>query len=136
MCRRRLFVAMSSSILPARTLGHQSPTTTGPLRRAHLNVLVLPAQVTATTLVPKSGTAVVEGANAGNSHVVYAADGPAYCDTAIPHHEDLRIAILTVPAGSRVYLGHAEHGYMGIAPGNYEIRRQREMAAWARMVID
>ncbi|WP_460688033.1 hypothetical protein, partial [Mycobacterium bourgelatii] len=34
-----LFVAMSSSILPARTLGHQSPTTTGPLRRAHLNVV-------------------------------------------------------------------------------------------------
>src|ERR1700740_2854854 len=28
---------MSSSILPARTLGHHGRTTTGPLRRAHLN---------------------------------------------------------------------------------------------------
>ncbi|QGP90576.1 hypothetical protein GKZ92_22930 (plasmid) [Gordonia sp. 135] len=30
---------MSSSILPAQTLGQQSRTTTGPLRRAHLITL-------------------------------------------------------------------------------------------------
>jgi hypothetical protein len=100
------------------------------------DVLVLPAQVAATTVVPTSGTAVLVGENAGNSHVIYAADGPAYCDIVTPYFENLRIATLTVPVGSTAYLGHAEHGYMGIAPGNYEIRRQREMAARVRMVAD
>ena len=35
LCRRRLFDAMSLLILPCPQTGQQSPTTTGPLRRAH-----------------------------------------------------------------------------------------------------
>jgi hypothetical protein len=42
------------------------------------DVLVLPAVVTATAAVPTSGTPVVRGENGGNSHAVYAADGPVY----------------------------------------------------------
>ncbi|MGH3560565.1 MAG: hypothetical protein ACRDTN_01840 [Mycobacterium sp.] len=41
-----------------------------------------------------------------------------------------------MPDGSIADLGHPKHGYMGIAPGSYEIRRQREMAGIARMVAD
>jgi hypothetical protein len=41
-----------------------------------------------------------------------------------------------VPDGSIAYLGHPEHGYMGIAAGSYEIRRQREMTGRARMIAD
>jgi hypothetical protein len=41
-----------------------------------------------------------------------------------------------VPDRSTAYLGHPEHGYLGITPGSYEIRRQREMAGVARMVAD
>ncbi|MGK2902928.1 MAG: hypothetical protein ACSLE7_08650, partial [Mycobacterium sp.] len=37
VCRRRLFVAMSLSILPCPQAGRQSRITTGPLRRAHLS---------------------------------------------------------------------------------------------------
>lgn len=128
------FTNLEDGALAPQQFGADIPVLAGAQRQG--DVLILPAQVSATALVPKSGTAVVQGANAGNSHVVYAADGPAYCDTAIPHHEDLRIATLTVPAGSTVYLVHAEHGYMGIASGNYEIRRQREMGARVRMVFD
>jgi hypothetical protein len=98
------------------------------------DVLVLPAAVAASTAVPVSGTAVVRAENGGNTHAVYAADGPAYCDTNAA--EGLRVAALTVPDGSIAYLGHPEHGYLGIAPGSYEIRRQREMAGPARMVAD
>lgn len=98
------------------------------------DVLVLPAARAATTAVPASGTPVVRGESGGNTHAIYAADGPVYCDTLTV--EGLRVAALTVPEGSTAYLGHPEHGYMGIAPGSYEIRRQREMGATARMVAD
>jgi hypothetical protein len=98
------------------------------------DVLLLPAAVTATAAVPTSGTPVVRGENGGNTHAVYAADRPVYCDTDAP--ADLRVATMTVPDGSIAYLGHPEHGYMGIAPGSYEIRRQREMAGRARMIAD
>ncbi|HTM85916.1 MAG TPA: hypothetical protein VL179_13625 [Mycobacterium sp.] len=98
------------------------------------DVLVLPAAVTATTAVTAAGTPVVRAENGGNTHAIYAADGPVYCDPVAS--EGLRVATLTVAEGATAYLGHPEHGYMGIAPGNYEIRRQREMGATARMVAD
>lgn len=100
------------------------------------DVLVRPADVTATTPVPGAGTPVVRGENGGNTHAVYAADGSVFCDVLAPTAGDLRVAVLTVPEGSVAYLGHPEHGYQGIAPGSYEIRRQREMAEEMRMVAD
>ncbi len=100
------------------------------------DVLVLPAAVTATAPVPKAGTPVVRGENGGNTHAIYAADGPVFCDVMAGSATDLRVAVLAVPEGSTAYLGHPEHGYMGIAPGGYEIRRQREMAEEMRMVAD
>jgi hypothetical protein len=100
------------------------------------DVLIRPAHVSAKTAVPPTGTPVVRGENGGNTHAIYAADGPVYCDVETGSARDLRVALLSVPEGSTAYLGHPEHGYMGIAPGNYEIRRQREMAEELRMVAD
>ena len=100
------------------------------------DVLVVPAKVTASIEVPAAGTPVVRGENGGNTHAIYAADGPVLCDTFAASTTSLRVATLTVPEGSTAYLGHPEHGYMGIAPGSYEIRRQREMAEEMRMVAD
>ncbi|PBA43545.1 hypothetical protein CKJ63_03540 [Mycobacterium avium] len=100
------------------------------------DVLVRPAPVTAKTAVPTQGTSVVRGESGGNTHAVYAADGPVYCDVSTPSARSLRVAVLSVPEGSTAYLGHPEHGYMGIGPGSYEIRRQREMAEEIRMVAD
>ncbi|KBR63579.1 hypothetical protein X425_02408 [Mycobacterium avium XTB13-223] len=45
------------------------------------------------------------------------------------------MARLTVKSGEAV-LCHPEHGFNRIAPGSYEIRRQREMAEEIRMVAD
>lgn len=100
------------------------------------DVLVRPASVAATTPVPATGTPVVRGENGGNTHAIYAADGPVFCDVQAGSAQDLRVAVLSVPEGSTAYLGHPEHGYMGIGPGDYEIRRQREMAEELRMVAD
>jgi hypothetical protein len=100
------------------------------------DVLVKPATVTATTPVPASGTPVVRGENGGNTHAIYAADGPVFVDVTAPSVSNLRVATLSVPEGSTAYLGHPEHGYAGIAPGDYEIRRQREQAEQQRMVAD
>lgn len=101
------------------------------------DVIVLPRiGILATTRVAAAGTPVVRGESGGNTHAIYAADGPVYCDVAAGSARDLRVALLSVPEGSTAYLGHPEHGYMGIAPGSYEIRRQREMAEEIRMVAD
>jgi hypothetical protein len=102
------------------------------------DVLIRPTiGILPTTVVPAVGTPVVRGENGGNTHAIYAADGPVYCDVAgTGSARDLRVALLSVPEGSTAYLGHPEHGYMGIAPGSYEIRRQREQAEEMRMVAD
>lgn len=100
------------------------------------DVIVIPAKVTAKTAVPAKGTPVVRGESGGNTHAIYAADGPVFCDVQAGSVRDLRVAVLSVPEGSTAYLGHPEHGYQGIAPGDYEIRRQREMAEEMRMVAD
>lgn len=99
------------------------------------DVLVRPSEVSATTAVPAVGAPVVRGESGGNTHAIVA-DGPVFCDLVAGSVRDLRIATLSVPEGSVAYLAHPEHGFMGIAPGSYEIRRQREMAESMRMVAD
>jgi hypothetical protein len=111
------------------------PVLTGIQRQG--DVLVYPLQdVLAYSAVPAKGMPVVQGENGGNTHAVYAADGPVFCDVKAGNTRDLRVALLSVPEGSTAYLGHPEHGFLGIAPGSYEIRRQREMAEEMRMVQD
>lgn len=100
------------------------------------DVLVLPSSETAHTPVTTAGTPVVRGENGGNTHAIYAADGPVFCETYTATRNSLRVARLTVPDGSTAYLAHPEHGYMGIATGSYEIRRQREFARTFRIVSD
>ncbi len=87
--------------------------------------------------VPPGGTPVVRGENGGNTHAIYAADGPVFCDSVAATGERLMVAHLSVPDGSTAYLGHPEHGFLGIAAGEYEIRRQREHAEeMSRLVAD
>jgi hypothetical protein len=46
------------------------------------------------------------------------------------------VGVFTVTEGATAYLAHPEHGYMGIAPGTYTVRRQREQADEIRQVAD
>jgi hypothetical protein len=89
----------------------------------------------ATTPVPVKGVAVVKGEAGGNTHSLHA-DGPVFFDGREATAQNLLLGVLTVPTGSTAYLAHPEHGYSGVAPGRYEIRRQREQAEELRIVTD
>ncbi len=110
------------------------PVLSGTMRQG--DVLLLPADVTATAAVPVTGTVVVRSEASANTHAIFAADGPVFCDTLAASTTDLRVALLSVPEGSTAYLAHPEHGFMGVATGTYEIRRQREQAEQMRVVAD
>ena len=110
------------------------PVLDGPQRQG--DVLWFPDTTTPATIpVPVAGCPVVRGENGGNTHAIVA-DGPVFCDTRQASTRDLTLAILTVPTGSVAYLAHPEHGYNGIGPGTYIMRRQREQADEHRMVAD
>ena len=109
------------------------PILTGIQRQG--DILILPAEIPAKTPVPAIGTPVIKSENGGNTHAIIA-DGPVFCDVSTPSARHLQVAALFIPEGSTAYLAHPEHGFMGIAPGNYEIRRQREMAEEIRIVAD
>jgi len=111
------------------------PVLAGLQRQGDVIIIPNPELGAAVTPVPAAGTTVVRGESGGNTHTVVA-DGPAFCDPVTGRANQLRVAALTVPDGSTAWLAHPEHGYMGIAPGTYEIRRQREQADELRMVAD
>jgi hypothetical protein len=90
--------------------------------------------VEATTSVPRAGVAVVRGENGGNTHLLLGER--CFFDPARVGDEDLELGVLTVPVGEVAYVAHPEHAYSGIAPGNYELRRQREQADVIRLVQD
>jgi hypothetical protein len=83
--------------------------------------------------VPAQGVAVVRGENGGNTHLLLASGDVKY---AVVESDRLDIGTFTVAEGATAYLAHPEHGYAGIAPGTYTVRRQREQADEIRMVAD
>lgn len=86
----------------------------------------------ATTPLEAAGFPVVRGESGGNTHLLLGA-GDVYFDV---RPADLQLGVVTVAEGATAYLAHPEHGYVGIAPGTYVIRRQREQADVARVVAD
>jgi hypothetical protein len=89
----------------------------------------------ATKPVPTAGFPVVRGENGGNTHSLHG-DGPIFFDPAPARAGSLVLGRLTVPAESEAVMAHPEHGFLAIAPGTYEIGRQREFAGEWRMVAD
>ena len=86
----------------------------------------------ASTAVPREGIPVVRGENGGNTHLLI---GDATFDAATSR-DGLLLGRVTVADGATALLSHPEHGGLLIAPGTYEIRRQREQAQEIRMVTD
>ncbi len=101
------------------------------------DIIVIPAAIAgvdpAHTAVPAQGYPVVRGEAGGNTHLLLA-DGQVAYDPIADGGQ--AIGVLTVAEGATAYLAHPEHGYAGIAPGTYEIRRQREQAEEIRLVAD
>lgn len=117
-------------------LGHLDRQVTVPVLaglQAQGDVLVLPhTGRAATTPLHDDGVPVVRGESGGNTHLLLA-DGPVCFDS---DPAGLRLGVLTVADGAAAYLAHPEHGYLGIAPGSYELRRQREQTDVVRLVAD
>ena len=99
------------------------------------DVAVVPAATAAAkSPLPEGGVAVVRGEVGGNTHLLLGAGDVRF--DARTDSTGLLLGVLTVGAGAEAYLAHPEHAYSGIAPGVYEIRRQREQADEIRMVAD
>lgn len=109
--------------------------------QAQGDIIVVPAVMAnrptavAAAAVPAAGIAVVRGENGGNTHLLLA-EGDVRWDAYNPGAGELKLGTLTVAEGATAFLAHPEHGYAGIAPGSYEIRRQREQADEIRLVQD
>lgn len=103
------------------------------------DVIVIPASMagptgdSAATPVGRAGVPVVRGESGGNTHLLLA-EGDVRFDAI--NDGSLAIGVLTVAEGATGFLAHPEHGYAGIAPGSYVIRRQREQRDVIEMVAD
>lgn len=86
--------------------------------------------------VPAEGVPVVRGENGGNTHTLLAEGSVAWAPSTSRDRSNLTLGWLTVAEGATAYLAHPEHGYSGIAPGSYELRRQREQREEIELVQD
>ena len=82
------------------------------------------------------GVPVVRGENGGNTHLLLAEGDVSWAPSARTDATNLTLGVVTVGEGAVAWLLHPEHGANGIAPGRYELRRQREQADELRMVQD
>ena len=83
--------------------------------------------------VPAEGIAVIEATGGGHEHRLFASKpGGAWYFADVTGGQAIGVLECTEPA----YLLHPEHGATGIAPGRYELRRQREQADEERLVAD
>lgn len=83
--------------------------------------------------VPAEGIAVIEAVGGGHEHRLFAGSpGTAFWQPNAAGGQVIGLLDCTDPA----YVLHPEHGATGIAPGVYELRRQREQADEERLVAD
>ncbi len=108
------------------------PCLTGLQRQG--DVLIVPAPARAGGVPIGKGIEVVRSEAGSNTHCLH---GDGTWLAAGDAQTGLVQGYLTVPEGGEAYLIHSEeHGAMGVAPGSYEIRRQREFAGEWRRVAD
>lgn len=114
------------------------PILTGPQPQG--DVLIVPAPGMSTFDMPTSrpigkGVTVVRAErDQANTHSLHGDGFWAPNDRA---DTQLLQGWLTVPAGGEAFLIHTEeHSALGIGPGDYEVRRQREFAGEWRRVAD
>lgn len=113
----------------------QIPVLSAPQRQGDVMVVPLAAGRQASTGVGRDGFPVVRGENGGNTHLLLA-EGDVRFDSLPVSPTNLALGTLTVGEEATAWLAHPEHGYLGIAPGSYELRRQREQADELRLVAD
>ena len=98
------------------------------------DVLIHPANPREGGVPLGKGIEVVRSEAGGNTHMLHG-DGTWLASPQAA--TNLTQGWLTVPEGGEAWLTHSgEHNAAGIAPGSYEIRRQREWAGEWRRVAD
>lgn len=112
------------------------PVHSGLQAQGDLFVVPVPlAEASPRITVPAEGIAVIEAVGSGHEHRLFASVpgtatfGPA---NTLAGGQVIGVLECTEPA----FLLHPEHGATGIAPGSYELRRQREQAQEERLVAD
>lgn len=86
--------------------------------------------------IGKGITVVRAETNSANTHSLHG-DGTWEPNARADRDDELVQGRLTVPDGGEAFLIHTEeHNALGIGPGTYEIRRQREYAGEWRRVAD
>lgn len=89
------------------------------------------AEYRALAEVPGAGIPVIEAVGGGHEHRLLAT-APGTALFAPLGGQDIGVLVTTETA----YIAHPEHGYLGMAPGAYMLRRQREQADEERLVAD
>lgn len=108
------------------------PVLTGAQRQG--DVLLLPVTVTRDGDPLGPGVEVVRSEQGSNTHTLHG-DGRWLAN--LTPADDLVQGWLTVPDGGEAFLIHSEeHNALGVGPGTYEVRRQREFAGEWRQVAD
>lgn len=110
------------------------PVLTSPQRQGDLIILPARAGADLGDRVPADGVPVIRGEAGGNTHLLLADGAVCWRDTR--GSDPLELGTVTVPEGASAFVAHPEHGYLGVGPGTYRIRRQREQADQIRMVQD
>lgn len=105
--------------------------------QAQGDLFIVPLKVGKSALrggeVPAAGIAVIEAMSGGHEHRLFGGEpGTAFFRPANSGGQAIGMLECTAPA----YILHPEHGAAGIAPGAYELRRQREQADEERLVAD
>lgn len=87
--------------------------------------------------LPVDGVALVRGENGGHTHQLVSFDAVTWAPivgggtAASPD-----LGVITVPDGASAFIAHPEHGYLGIGPGAYLVRRQVQQSDVVRVVAD
>lgn len=112
------------------------PVVTGPQAQGDVLIVPVDARTHQGEPVPVNGVAVVRGeTEGGNAHILHMFDGECFWAPAPDAADGLVQGWLTVPEGSSATLIHTcEHNVIGIGPGIYEFKRQREFRnEWVRV---
>lgn len=111
------------------------PVLSGLQFQGDIAVIPAPARVPASTPLPAGGYTVARGVPGGNTHRLIADTESQVSYDPAANTRGLLLGVLTVTHGT-AYLAHPEHAFSGIAPGTYELRRQRKQADAIRLVAD
>lgn len=84
--------------------------------------------------VSTAGVPIVRSVAGGNTHLLLAGAGTVMWRPTPDAGSN--VGVITVPDDAVAYIAHPEHGYLGIGPGTYMARRQREMRDQIRLVAD